>query len=68
MTTIKNNIPFIDHPNKNLPNFIIALTGQSNSQGYRTSYDPNNAKDQPNSRIFGWNPSIEQWQIADLRT
>ena len=68
MTSFKNNIPFIDHPNKNLPNFIIALTGQSNAEGYTTSYDQNEPKDQPNTRIFGWNPSIEQWQIADLNT
>lgn len=63
-----SKIPFIDHPYKNLPNFIIALTGQSNSQGYNTSYDPNNPKDQPNERIFGWNPNVEKWQIADLNT
>jgi len=47
-------IPFTDHDNKNLPNFIIALTGQSNAEGLGTSYDPNNLNDQPNNRIFGW--------------
>ena len=61
-------IQFNDHDNLKLPNFIIALTGQSNAQGYRTSYDPNNPDDQPNDRIFGWNPNLEKWQIADLRT
>jgi hypothetical protein len=61
-------IPFYDHDNLNLPNFIIALSGQSNSQGYETLYDPNNPNDQPNSRIFGWNPNLQEWQIADLRT
>jgi hypothetical protein len=61
-------IPFVDHDNKNLPNFIIALTGQSNAEGYGTSYDPNNSFDQPNERIFGWNPSLQRWEIADLRT
>jgi hypothetical protein len=64
----KNNIPFIDHDNKNLPNFIIALTGQSNAQGLGTSYDINNPFDQPNERIFGWNPNLQKWEIADLRT
>ena len=61
-------IPFSDHNNLNLPNFIIALSGQSNAQGYRTSYDPNNPNDQPDKRIFGWNPLLQIWQIADLRT
>ena len=64
----QTKIPFIDHPNKNLPNFIIALSGQSNSQGLNSSYDPTNKADQPDSRIFGWNPVLSQWQIADLNT
>jgi hypothetical protein len=61
-------IPFTDHNNKNLPNFIISLSGQSNSQGLNSSYDPNNSADQPDKRIFGWNPVLGQWQIADLNT
>lgn len=61
-------IPFNDNNNPNLPNFIIALSGQSNAEGYQTLYDPNNLNDQPNNRIFGWNPSLQEWQIADLRT
>jgi hypothetical protein len=61
-------IPFTDHSNKNLPNFIIALSGQSNSQGFNSLYDPANPDDQPDSRIFGWNPALSQWQIADLNT
>lgn len=61
-------IPFTDNSNKNLPNFIIGLSGQSNSQGLNSSYDPKNPDDQPDSRIFGWNPNIQQWQIADLNT
>ena len=64
----KNDIPFIDHENINLPNFIIALTGQSNAEGLSTSYDPTNPNDQPNERIFGWNPNLQKWEIADLRT
>ena len=63
-----SSIKFIDHPNKNLPNFIIALTGQSNAEGYETSYDSDNENDQPDKKIFGWNPILETWQIADLRT
>jgi hypothetical protein len=61
-------IPFIDHDDKNLPNFIITLTGQSNAVGYGSIYDPNNPNDQPNERIFGWNPTKKKWEIADLRT
>jgi hypothetical protein len=61
-------IPFKDNNNPNLPNFIIALSGQSNAEGYRSEYDKNNPNDQPHNRIFGWNPVLEQWQIADLRT
>ena len=64
----QTQIPFTDHPNKNLPNFIIGLSGQSNSQGIGTSYDPGNPDDQPDPRIFGWNPTVQDWQIADLNT
>lgn len=61
-------IPFTNHDNKNLPNFIIALSGQSNSQGLNTKYDPNNIDDQPDTRIFGWNPNKCIWEIANLLT
>ena len=64
----QTKIPFTDHPNKNLPNFIIGLSGQSNSQGFNSLYDATNPDDQPDSRIFGWNPLLSQWQIADLNT
>jgi hypothetical protein len=61
-------IPFQDHDDKNLPNFIIGLSGQSNSQGLGSKYDPLNPDDQTDSRIFGWNPTLKTWQIADLNT
>ncbi len=48
------------------PNFIIALTGQSNSQGCNAWYDPGEPDDQPHERIFGFNPTTQQWEIADL--
>ena len=52
----------------NKPNFIIALTGQSNSQGYGANYDSNEPDDQPHERIFGFNPTTQQWETADLNT
>jgi len=61
-------IYFNDHYNLNLPNFIIAHSGQSNAEGYGSRYDPNNLEDQPDNRIFGWNPNASEWQIADLNT
>lgn len=64
------------------PNFIIALTGQSNSQGAGGFYDPNNIQDQPHERIKAWNQGYTGyasgypwyteggyvgWETADLR-
>lgn len=49
------------------PNFIIALTGQSNSQGYGGVYEEDEAADQPHERIRGWNQVTKLWEQADLR-
>lgn len=61
-------IPFTNDVSNNVPNFIIVLTGQSNSQGYGSSYDSENMNDQPHERIYGFNPSNNKWEKADLRT
>lgn len=50
------------------PNFVIAVTGQSNSQGYGTSYSSSEPDDQPHERIFGFNSARDAWEIADLNT
>jgi len=48
------------------PNFIIAVTGQSNSQGYGGFYDPSKTEDQPHERVMGWNNNLKSWDIAAL--
>ena len=50
------------------PNFIIALTGQSNSQGANALYDANDQFDQPHERVFGFNSTTQAWETADLNT
>lgn len=52
----------------NEPNFIIALTGQSNSQGFGGQFEEGNPADQPHARIRGWNHIALEWQEADMRT
>ena len=64
------------------PNFIIVLTGQSNSQGIGGRYDLNNSNDQSHNRIMAWNqgyidyaigyPWFQDggnigWEVADLQ-
>lgn len=49
------------------PNFIIALTGQSNAQGYGGIYSSNIKDDAPHNRIFAFNIWSKEWEIADLR-
>jgi len=61
-------IPFISNGSVNKPNFIIALTGQSNSQGSNSFYDQDNSFDQPHERIFGFNSTNQSWDIADLNS
>ena len=60
---IKYDISFFGQPN-----FIIAVTGQSNSQGAGGSYDEKISDDQVHKRIHGFNNSTNRWEIADLRT
>jgi len=64
----QTRIPYIANGNILKPNFIIALTGQSNSQGYKSLYDSDNQFDQPHERIFGFNSSSQEWENADLNT
>lgn len=62
-------VPYtINRDAQNMPNFIIALSGQSNSQGWNTQYDAANWKDQPHERIYGFNSTVGKWEIADLNT
>jgi hypothetical protein len=49
------------------PDFIIALVGQSNSQGWGGKYDRNVEADQIHKNITTWNIEDKRWQIADLR-
>ena len=64
----QTQIPFIPHGDISKPNFIIALTGQSNSQGWNSFYDSTNIFDQPHERIFGFNSTTQTWDVADLNT
>lgn len=61
-------IVFQDHEDSSKPNFIIALTGQSNSQGWNSFYDENNINDKKDERIFGWNATTSKWENADMLT
>lgn len=61
-------IPYDVSAPHNEPNFIIAVTGQSNSQGFNAFYDPTHVDDQPDSRILGFNPETNNWEEADMRT
>ena len=54
--------------NDTLPNFIIVLSGQSNSQGWNTTSDPSDWRDTPHNRIFGYNPETKMWETANLGT
>uniref|UniRef100_A0A6C0F692 Sialate O-acetylesterase domain-containing protein n=1 Tax=viral metagenome TaxID=1070528 RepID=A0A6C0F692_9ZZZZ len=53
---------------KNLPNFIIVLSGQSNSQGWNAEVEECNWQDKLHERIFGYNVDELRWEIADLKT
>ena len=64
----QTRIPYISNGHISKPNFIIALTGQSNSQGCNAFYDSNNIYDQPHERIFGFNSTSQSWEIGDLNT
>jgi len=64
----QTSVPYRNHATLNEPNFIIALTGQSNSQGANAWYDESKIEDQPHERIFGFNSTTQSWEIADLNT
>lgn len=48
------------------PNFIIAVTGQSNSQGFGGHYEVSKTEDQPHERVMGWNATENKWTVASL--
>ena len=60
-------VPYDENVPVQEPNFIILLTGQSNSQGYNAFYDETNFDDQPHDRIFGFNGETNNWMTADMR-
>tara|TARA_B100001094_G_scaffold271714_1_gene277140 strand:- start:232 stop:2727 length:2496 start_codon:yes stop_codon:yes gene_type:complete len=63
--TCKNMEVFVN--NRNLvPDVVILLTGQSNSQGMGGFYDPINPEDQVHNNIYAWNIEEACWDIADL--
>lgn len=65
---IKNikNIPNYHIYDINEPNFIIISSGQSNSGGWSTIYDPYIQLDEPNNRIQSYNINSKKWVIANL--
>lgn len=65
-TFTQTKIPYNIGNNMNQPNFIIALTGQSNSQGFDAYYNELNFFDQPNDKIFAFNRKTENWEKASL--
>lgn len=48
------------------PNFIIAVTGQSNSQGFGGRYEIGKTEDQPHERVMGWDANRKEWLIANM--
>lgn len=48
------------------PNFIIAVTGQSNSQGVGGIYECSKTEDQPHERVLGYNAKLKQWTTASM--
>ena len=48
------------------PNFIIAVTGQSNSQGHGGYFEIDKTEDQPHERVMGWNATENKWSIASM--
>ena len=64
----QTKIPYYKSGPPDKPNFIIALTGQSNSQGTNAWYNADEPDDQPHERIYGFNSTTKQWEIADLNT
>jgi len=64
----QTRIPYISNGHISKPNFIIALSGQSNSQGWNALYDSKNQFDQSHERIFGFNSTSQEWEVADLNT
>ncbi len=61
-------IPYTKSNIMDEPNFVIALTGQSNSQGMNAWWDSENPQDQPHDRIFGFNDATGKWEQANLNT
>ncbi len=50
-----------------IPDFVILLTGQSNSQGFGGYYDSTNIDDTIHPNIYSWNIDDSSWELADLQ-
>ena len=50
----------------NEPNIIIICSGQSNSGGWGSTYNPKLDIDQPNENILSYNIDEKKWVLADL--
>ena len=60
-------VPYRNYGSHDKPNFIIALTGQSNSQGVGGLYYDTSKDDQPHNRVYSFNIWSKTWEMADLR-
>lgn len=65
-TFTQTKVPYNIGSNESQPNFIIAITGQSNSQGYDAYYNNINYFDQPHDNIFAFNGETQNWETASL--
>ena len=62
-----NGSNIVDVFHEKIPiSFVIISTGQSNSQGYNTQYDPSNPYHSPDPRIFGFDARLNNWKIANF--
>ena len=64
----KKEIKFKDHSDVFLPNFIIGVIGQGNSQGKYTKSNISSYYDKQHERIFGYNQKTDSWEVADMNT
>ena len=53
--------------NSNQPNFIIAISGQSNASGFGSFYEKYHLEDQIDKNIFSYNRFSGIWEVADLQ-
>lgn len=49
-----------------VPDFILLLTGQSNSQGWGGVFESNSLEDSINENILNWNCYRNVWEVSSL--